>query len=214
MDYPNDHLPLRPGGTPLTRQLLALGGALCSRRVLDLGCGRGDTAALLAREYGAAVTGADLAPERIGECRETYPEIPFIIADAHSLPFADATFDTIVAECCFSVFHDAPRALREAGRVLVPGGRLLLSDLWQRSALPAGDGMVRNLYSRERWLDMVREAGFTVTDFVDARSALTEMYAQMILDLGLEGAQRQMGLCLPRQELKNVSYMLLAARRV
>ena len=92
------------------------------------------------------------------------------------------------------------------------GGKLFFLDI--DGTLPAGNGMVRSLYSREHWMDMAREAGFTVTDFVDARSALTEMYAQMILDLGLEGAQRQMGLCLPRQELKNVSYMLLAARHV
>lgn len=213
MNYPTDYLPLRPGGLPLTRQLLALGGAMNGCRVLDLGCGRGETAALLALEYGAAVTGVDISPQMIEKCHTAYPEIPFCTADAQVLPFADGSFDTVVCECCFSVFADPEKAFREVNRVLVPGGKILLSDLWQRGDLPAGSGMVRNLYSREAWLKMVSDAGFAVTDFFDASDALTELYVQMILDLGLEEAQRAMGLCLRREDMKKVSYMLMAGTK-
>ena len=211
MDYPSDYSPLRPGGTPLTRRLLALGGELRGRRVLDLGCGRGETAALLAREYGAVVTGADLSEERIRECREMCPDGTFAAADAGDLPFADGTFDAVVSECSFSVFPAPETALGEAYRVLAAGGRLLISDLWQRGALPTGRGMVRNLYSRRTWEDMLAAAGFCVTAFADAGDALTGLYIQMILDLGREGAARAMGLCLEKEEMKQVSYMLLAA---
>ena len=79
--------------------------------------------------------------------------------------------------------------------------------------LPAGSGMVRNLYSREAWLKMVSDAGFAVTDFFDAADALTELYIQMILDLGLEEAQRAMGLCLRREHMKKVSYMLMTGTK-
>ena len=47
----------------------------------------------------------------------------------------------------------------------------------------------------------------------DAGDALTELYIQMILDLGREGAARAMGLCLEKEEMKQVSYMLLAAEK-
>ena len=213
MVYESDYTPLRPGGETLTRRLLSLGGEMRNRRVLDLGCGTGETAWLLAREYGAVVTGVDLSAVRIEKCRQKYPCAAFVSADARNLPFPNGSFDVLVSECCFSVFQDPKKAFQEASRVLVPGGKLLLSDLWQRGGVSGGSGMVRSLYSRDAWLDMVARAGFTLTDFVDERSALTEMYGQMILDLGLEGAQQQMGLCLRREEIQSVSYMLLAGEK-
>ena len=130
MDYSYEYTPLRPGGTPLTRQLLSLGGEMKHRRVLDLGCGRGETAGLLAMEYGAAVTGVDASEALIRTCRAQVPEAEFLTADAENLPFEDSSFDILISECCFSVFSDPKKALREAKRVLASGGKLLISDLW------------------------------------------------------------------------------------
>ena len=232
MDYSYEYTPLRPGGTPLTRQLLLLGGEMKNHRVLDLGCGRGETAGLLAREYGAAVTGVDASEALIRACRAQVPEAEFLTADAENLPFEDSSFDILISECCFSVFSDPKKALREAKRVLATGGKLLISDLWicagsdgDRSVsgdsglsvagdggLPAaGDGMVRHLYTQETWMQMITGAGFTPAAFIDVRKALTQMYVQMIFDLGLKGAQEKMGICLPQEEMKHISYMLLAA---
>ncbi len=132
MVYESDYSPLRPGGEALTRRLLSLGGEMRNRRVLDLGCGTGETARLLAREFGAVVTGADLSAALIDECRQKYPGAAFVAADAHDLPFRDGSYDVLVSECCFSVFRDPKKAFQEANRVLIPGGKLLLSDLWQR----------------------------------------------------------------------------------
>lgn len=214
MDYPAGYSPLRPGGMKLTRQLLSLAGEIRKRRVLDVGCGRGQTAGLLEQEYGAEVTGMDLSAVLVEECRISYPGITFITADAQSLPFAAGSFDLLVSECCYSIFSDPERALREACRVLVPGGRILLSDLWARTEAAAGNGMVRNLYSRKRWQDMLTGAGFVMMEFIDAGDVLTEMYVQMILDLGVTGAQEQLGLCLRKEEMKNVSYMLMSGIKI
>ena len=213
MDYPDEYTPLKPGGKVLTKKLLAMGGEIKNRRVLDLGCGRGETAGLLAEEYGASVAGADLSAERIEECRKKYPGNTFTAANAEELPFADGSFDILVSECCFSVFSDPRKALREAYRVLSKDGILLLSDLWKHGKKSAGRGMVRNIYSRDTWEDMITGAGFLITGFTDAHDALTEMYIQMIMDQGIEAAQRQIGICLPPEEMKSVSYMLLAAKK-
>ena len=213
MEYPSGYTCLRPGGTLLTKRLLSLAGTITGRRVLDLGCGRGETAALLAREYGAIVTGADQSAEMIRTCRETYPELTFVTADAEDLPFSDSSFDIVVSECCFSVFADPGKAFREVYRVLENGGKLLISDLWMKGAEAGGTGMVRHLYPRQTWEDMVRDAELNLTEFEDARPALKEMYVQMIFDLGQEEAQRQMGLRLPKEEMKNVSYMMLCAEK-
>ena len=212
-EYKTGYATLRPGGTPLTRQLLSMGGELKKKRVLDLGCGRGETALLLAQEYSCTVTGTDLSRSMIDACRQNCPGADFYIADAGALPFADGTFDAVVSECSFSVFQEPEKALQEANRVLVSGGWLLISDLWQQGGLSCGTGMVRSLYTREEWERMIGEAGFGLTDFIDARDALTEMYVQMILDLGIARAQQEMGLCLGREEMKQVSYMMLAARK-
>src|SRR5262249_43481251 len=58
-------------------------------RVLDVGCGRGGTVALLAERFGAAATGVDLSPEAIAFCRRTHqhPATRFEVGDAEHLPF-------------------------------------------------------------------------------------------------------------------------------
>jgi arsenite methyltransferase len=100
-------------------------------RVLDAGCGSGFSAALWlgdrwrrghAEWVGADISQAvDLAQERIGG----FPRMHFVQADVASLPFADATFDTIFSE---GVLHHTPsteRSLKALARVLAPGGELL-----------------------------------------------------------------------------------------
>ena len=164
MEYSSEYRSLRPGGTLLTRQLLSLGGELKNRRVLKLAAA-GETAALLAREFGASIIGVDLSEARISECREKYPELTFMTADAKALPFGDGSFDVLVSECSFSVFSDPQKAFREAGRVLVPQGKLLLSDLWQRGGMPSGKRMVRSLYTRETWLDLAFARGSSRRNF-------------------------------------------------
>ncbi|MBQ1465809.1 MAG: class I SAM-dependent methyltransferase [Eubacteriaceae bacterium] len=212
-DYPVTYRTLRPGGTPLTRRLLGFAGDLGGKRVLDLACGRGETASLLALEYGSVVTGADISEEMIAECSKACPEGDFVICDASELPFEGGSFDVLVCECSFSVFTDTSSALSEACRVLVSGGLLLVSDLWQRGGLEAGSGMVRKLYTRYEWEELLRKAGFEMRAFEDTRDELKHMYVQMILDEGREEALRKMGLCLDAEQMKKVSYMLLSAEK-
>ena len=212
-DYPVTYPTLRPGGTPLTRRLLGFAGDLGGKRVLDLACGRGETASLLALEYGSVVTGADISEEMIAECSKACPEGDFVICDASELPFEGGSFDVLVCECSFSVFPDTSSALSEACRVLVNGGLLLVSDLWQRGGLEAGSGMVRKLYTRYEWEELLRKAGFEMRAFEDTRDELKHMYVQMILDEGREEALRRMGLCLGPEQMKKLSYMILSAEK-
>ena len=63
---------------------------LNDRKVLDVGCGRGGTVALLAEIFGAASTGVDLSPEAIAFCRSTHGHgTRFEVGDAEHLPFED-----------------------------------------------------------------------------------------------------------------------------
>ena len=103
-------------------------------RALDLGCGTGVAARALARRSGGAlrVTGIDQSPDFIAAARRFAAEEgvapEFRVADAHAPPFADASFDAVVAHTLLSHAADPARVLAEARRVLAPGGRLVVCD--------------------------------------------------------------------------------------
>ena len=99
-------------------------------KVLDIGCGPGwlwDQAQQNVPP-GLELTLADLSPGMVdgavNSARQTgrYAQVEGVVADAAALPFADASFDAVLA--CHMIYHvpDAPRALREFQRVLKPGG--------------------------------------------------------------------------------------------
>jgi len=96
-----------------------------SGRVLELGCGEGRVCRdLNARGY--RVTGVDVAPTMVRLAREADPEGDYRLADAAALPFVDAEFDLVVAYNSLMDVDDLEGAIREAARVLAPGGRFAI----------------------------------------------------------------------------------------
>ncbi|MFE6851802.1 GNAT family N-acetyltransferase [Streptomyces sp. NPDC057674] len=123
-----------PGSDATTRRLLALTGPLPERpRVLDLGCGPGRSALLLAAEAGAEVTAVDLHEPFLAELRRSAADrgldgsIHTHRADMGALPFPDGSFDLVWAESsAYAIGFD--RALAEWRRLLAPGGTLVLTE--------------------------------------------------------------------------------------
>ncbi|MEU5836318.1 methyltransferase domain-containing protein [Streptomyces diacarni] len=110
-----------------------------SHHVLDLGCGVGGPALRVTRQTGARVTGVSISQEQVKTANRLAEEAGladravFEHGDAMHLPFEDGSFDAVMA--LESIIHmpDRQQVLTEAARVLKPGGRLVLTDIFERA---------------------------------------------------------------------------------
>lgn len=118
----------------LVRKYLDPAEDLCGRRVLEIGCGRGEFARWLAGSGNApaSIAAADFSPAAIQIARQVggrggFPSITWEVADIQAIPHPDASFDTVIS--CETIEHvpDPAKAVRELVRVLKPGGRLFLT---------------------------------------------------------------------------------------
>lgn len=92
------------------------------RRVLDIGCGAGQT--LIAADMGGAYkTGIDCDFEALQLGRQLCSDIHVVHAAGEALPFRDGTYDLVISRVALPYMH-IPTTVREAARVLVPNGRV------------------------------------------------------------------------------------------
>lgn len=109
------------------------------RRVLDVGCGTGTLLRQAANHFpGAELVGADPAPGMVEAAREVAQgNLPasFVCAPVERLPFADGEFDLVLSTVSFHHWQDQQAGLHEIGRVLAPGGSLVLTDVFAVSWL-------------------------------------------------------------------------------
>lgn len=138
-------------------------------RVLDLGSGAGAFTGALAAA-GARPIGVEIASAAIERARDANPSAEFRLAPVEGpLPLSDNAFDVVWASEVIEHVADTARWLSEVRRVLVPGGRLLLTTPShgrlriallgvERLAPPLGDHL--HLYTRRSLREILREFGF------------------------------------------------------
>jgi ubiquinone/menaquinone biosynthesis C-methylase UbiE len=119
---------------------LALSVHASPQRVLDVGCGPGYLLRLLAARCPQAteLAGLDPAPSMIEAAQRAADDrrLTFTAGVAERLPYPDDAFDLVVTTTSFDHWADQQAGLRECARVLVPGGRLVLADVFSPLLLP------------------------------------------------------------------------------
>jgi ubiquinone/menaquinone biosynthesis C-methylase UbiE len=173
-----------PGFQPAAESLCRFTGIKSGDRVLDIACGPG-TASMAAAALGAEVTGVDSAPGMVALARElagSRKNLSFLEGDALQLPVPSQEFDAVVSSFGVIFAANAPRAVAEMGRVLVPGGRLgLLAwprtgaigryyDLIDRHIIP-----VPSAHDPHKWGDLNQARQWLATQFEGITTADIEV---------------------------------------
>ena len=103
--------------------LLELIGPGDGRLCLDLGCGPGNYFAMI-QSTGRTVIGLDRSSDQLRIARGRAETVPLVEGDSARLPFADGSFDTVIAMWISTDLDDIDSTLRESARLLKPGGFL------------------------------------------------------------------------------------------
>lgn len=158
-----------PGGYRGTVDFIRSVGIAPGLQVLEVGCGTGRTACLLA-QLGAHVTAMDQSlvmlakAERRAQLQQL--QIEWIQGDITAIPLRSDTYDAVLAESVTVFAADPARAFREYHRVLRKGGQVWDRELFRTQPHPALEREMRELYGNPRlpdadeWMRMLREAGF------------------------------------------------------
>jgi arsenite methyltransferase len=192
-------------GNPLARADLKPGEV-----VLDLGSGGGmDVMVAAARVApGGRVIGLDMSAEMLDLARSNAAKVgatnvEFRRGDLEAVPLADESVDVIISNCVVNLAPDKTRALREAHRVLRPGGRLTISDIVTRDPVPpalkqdlaAWAACLGGALTQLEYRNHLAEAGFVDVEIERGREytaadAESAGLGPLLARLGMDGALR------------------------
>jgi ubiquinone/menaquinone biosynthesis C-methylase UbiE len=119
---------IHPGGFKATRRLIKALNVTPDSRVIDIACGKGTTAILLAEKYGCDVVAIDIDGVLIEEAKRLTrkkgldKKITYRVGDALDLPFEDGEFDVALSQAMLVLVDDKVKAIKEAERVVKKGG--------------------------------------------------------------------------------------------
>jgi arsenite methyltransferase len=164
-------------------------------QVLDLGSGGGIDVLLSARRVGPSgfAYGVDMTDEMLTLARANAAEagaanVEFLKGDIEDLPLPDAVVDVVISNCVINLSTDKPAVLAEMFRVLVPGGRIGITDVVAEDHLSAADraavgsyvGCIAGALSRAEYLDGLTTAGFTDASVTFTTEAAPGMHSAII----------------------------------
>jgi phosphoethanolamine N-methyltransferase len=175
---------LSPGG-PAAVAAIVRDNDLKDKQVLDIGCRLGGIELVLARDYGARVTGIDIEAGLVRRANELMARegltdrVDCRLVEPGPLPFEDGAFDVVFGKDSWIHIEDKAGFFAEVLRVLKPGGQLLAGD-WMRSDKPYGkdmeyffemEGLTYHMDTIENYGAIIHEAGFSDVELEDIAEA-------------------------------------------
>src|SRR5437870_2076159 len=169
--------------------------------VLDLGSGGGIDVLLSARRVGPTgkAYGLDMTDEMLALARENQRKagvtnVEFLQGEIEQIPLPDDAVDVIISNCVINLSADKGRVLREAFRVLKPGGRFAVSDVVVRGEVPAAIrrsvelwiGCVAGALEEQEYRDTLAKAGFEAVDVEPTRVYRAEDAREFLAQAGLD----------------------------
>jgi SAM-dependent methyltransferase len=168
--------------------------------VLDLGSGGGIDVLLSAKRvgptgkaYGLDMTDEMLALARENQRRAGFDNVEFLKGEIEHVPLPDESVDVIISNCVINLSADKAQVLREAARVLRPGGRFAVSDVVLRGELPEPvrrsvalwTGCVAGALHEDEYRDLLSQAGFSDIDIEPTRIYQAEDVRALLDSAGL-----------------------------
>jgi arsenite methyltransferase len=164
-------------------------------RVLDLGSGGGIDVLLSARRvgptgfaYGVDMTDDMLELARRNAAKAGAGNVEFRNGQIEDLPLPDASVDVVISNCVINLSVDKPAVLAEMFRVLVPGGRIGISDVVAEDHMSPADraaagsyvGCIAGALSRSEYLDCLTAAGFAGASVTFTAEAAPGLHSAII----------------------------------
>jgi len=169
--------------------------------VLDLGSGGGIDVLLSARRVGPTgkAYGLDMTDEMLALARENQRKarvenVEFLKGEIESIPLPDNSVDVVISNCVINLSADKDRVLREAFRVLRPGGRFAVSDVVVRGEVPAEVrrsmemwvGCIAGALRDDEYISKLSKAGFDAIDIEPTRVYGVEDARQFLSREGID----------------------------
>ena len=168
--------------------------------VLDLGSGGGIDVLLSAGRVGPTgkAYGLDMTDEMLALARENQRQagatnVEFLKGEIENIPLPDASVDVVISNCVINLSADKARVLREAFRVLRPGGRFAVSDVIVRGTVPDSVrqsvllwvGCIAGALEEQDYRAKLLAAGFTGVDFEATRTYDIEDARHFLSEAGI-----------------------------
>lgn len=182
---------LRPGGFKLTQKAVEFCNLTQKDKILDLGCGKGSTISYLYNNFNIKAVGIEPSEKLLNIAKSSCEFADFVKGSGESLPFADESFDCVIAECTLSLMTDLSATIQEVNRVLKKNGWFVVTDVYSKnpSALPeleeySFNSCIRGLHDLEKLQQKIERKGFKSVYLEDYSALLKELLVKIVFSYG------------------------------